>query len=83
MTALHAVCEYGAPLQVVEALVHVYPDALEMKDWRGYTPADIALTDECKQYLATVEINKDITKGSKEEIKANKTVQEIYLGTEQ
>jgi hypothetical protein len=36
--------------------VNAYPDALEMKDWRGHKPVDIVLTDELKEYLASVEI---------------------------
>ena len=55
-TALHACVEYGAPIEVVEALVHAYPDALNMKDWRGQTPLDVALKDELKQYLASIDI---------------------------
>lgn len=55
-TALHACVEYGAPLEVVKALVYAYPDALEMKDWRGLTPIDIALSEELKEYLASVDI---------------------------
>ena len=55
-TALHACVEYGAPTEVVEALVHAYPDALNMKDWRGQTPMDVALTDELKEYLASIDI---------------------------
>jgi len=56
-TALHACVEYGAPIEVVEALIQAYPDALSVKDWRGKTPMDIALTDELKQYLASVDID--------------------------
>ena len=55
-TALHACVEYGAPIEVVEALVHAYPDALNMKDWRGQTPLDVALTDVLKEYLASIDI---------------------------
>mmetsp|Transcript_10777 Transcript_10777/g.23380 ORF Transcript_10777/g.23380 Transcript_10777/m.23380 type:complete len:240 (-) Transcript_10777:122-841(-) len=55
-TALHACAEYGAPVEVVKALVSAYPDALEMKDWRGHKPVDIALSDELKEYLASVDI---------------------------
>mmetsp|Transcript_2346 Transcript_2346/g.6823 ORF Transcript_2346/g.6823 Transcript_2346/m.6823 type:complete len:227 (+) Transcript_2346:153-833(+) len=55
-TALHACVEYGAPIQVVEALVKSYPNALNLKDWRGQTPIDAALTDEIKQYLASVDV---------------------------
>lgn len=60
-TALHACVEYGAPIEVVEAVVHAYPDALNMKDWRGQTPVGVALTDELKEYLASIDIE---TEGS-------------------
>lgn len=56
-TALHACVEYGAPIEVVEALLEAYPDALVMKDWRGQTPLDVALTDELKLYLASVDVS--------------------------
>lgn len=55
-TALHACVEYGAPIEVVEALVEAHPDALNMKDWRGQTPTDVALTDELKEYLTSVDV---------------------------
>ena len=55
-TALHACVEYGAPIEVVDALVKTYPNALNMKDWRGQTPMDAALTDELRHYLASIDV---------------------------
>ena len=55
-TALHACVEDGAPIEVVEALVKTYPNALNMKDWRGQTPMDAALTDELRHYLASIDV---------------------------
>eukprot|EP00957_Ditylum_brightwellii_P198993 15168242-Ditylum_brightwellii.AAC.1 len=50
-TALHASVEYGAPLNVVKALVTIYPTALTKKDWKGNTPTDLALEQDVKDLL--------------------------------
>lgn len=54
---LHCAVESGAPLDFIKAMVHAYPEGVDMKDWKGRSVQDAALYEETteffKQYNST------------------------------
>jgi hypothetical protein len=56
-TMLHCAVESGAPLDFIKAMVHAYPEGVDMKDWKGRSVQDAALYEETteffKQYNST------------------------------
>ena len=56
-TALHACVEYDAPLEVISEIIRAYPEALEIKDWRGKTPLEIAVKSKHRKFLKSFDPN--------------------------
>eukprot|EP00566_Odontella_aurita_P001170 CAMPEP_0113583336 /NCGR_PEP_ID=MMETSP0015_2-20120614/32456_1 /TAXON_ID=2838 /ORGANISM="Odontella" /LENGTH=241 /DNA_ID=CAMNT_0000488193 /DNA_START=211 /DNA_END=936 /DNA_ORIENTATION=+ /assembly_acc=CAM_ASM_000160 len=50
-TALHCCAEYLAPLDVVEAVYRANPSAATVEDWRGRTPAGVAVVEGVREFL--------------------------------
>eukprot|EP00550_Attheya_septentrionalis_P008600 CAMPEP_0198295876 /NCGR_PEP_ID=MMETSP1449-20131203/30120_1 /TAXON_ID=420275 /ORGANISM="Attheya septentrionalis, Strain CCMP2084" /LENGTH=253 /DNA_ID=CAMNT_0043996309 /DNA_START=14 /DNA_END=775 /DNA_ORIENTATION=- len=63
-TALHCVVEYGAPIDVIQAVYEAYPEALHATDYQGRTPQEVALFEDAKQFLKELQAAKSSTSSS-------------------
>ena len=45
---LHSICRNQAPLNIVQELIHAYPDACSLSNINGNLPLHIALSHQCK-----------------------------------
>lgn len=61
-TTLHCCAEYGAPLDVVQAVYNACPKAIHVKDYEGRTPIEAAVLDEIKEFLQTISADNKIDK---------------------
>jgi len=54
-TTLHCCVEYDAPMDVIQAVYEAFPEALLKVDYRGQTPLDLALSEDCQDYLSRMQ----------------------------